>query len=93
MKQKARARPRLPSGHLQRPSASRPLADARCVDCAPVEKPKLTAIATSSLDGASFAARLDKAIERSKAPPQAIEHRPEETAPGVQQTGPLRDGR
>ena len=29
------------------------------------EKPKLTAIATSSMDGTSFSALLDKAIERS----------------------------
>ena len=31
----------------------------------PFEKPKLSAIATSSLDGASFAAMLDRAIAAS----------------------------
>jgi hypothetical protein len=40
----------------------------------PFEKPKLTAIATSSMDGASFAAMLDKAIARSQAPSKQIEH-------------------
>ncbi len=56
----------------------------------PFEKPKLTAIATSSMDGASFAAMLDRAIERSKTPPKVIEHRSEETAEGIAWTGPLR---
>jgi hypothetical protein len=45
------------------------------------------------MDSASFAALLDKAIARSPSPPKLIEHSPEETAHGVQWTGPLRDGR
>jgi hypothetical protein len=56
----------------------------------PFEKPKLTAIATSSMDGASFAAMLDKAIARSQAPLKHIEHHPDETAEGISWTGPPR---
>ena len=58
----------------------------------PFESPKLTALALSAMDGNSFAAMLDRAIARSQSPPKQIEHRPDETAPGVQWTGPLRDG-
>jgi hypothetical protein len=43
------------------------------------EHPKLTAMAIDSMDGASFAAMLDRAIERSKAPPKLIEHKADET--------------
>ena len=43
------------------------------------EHPKLTAMAIDSMDGASFAAMLDRAIVRSQAPPKMIEHRPNET--------------
>jgi hypothetical protein len=56
------------------------------------EHPKLTAMAVNSMDGTSFAAMLDRAIARSQSPPKLIEHSPEETGPGVQWTGPLRDG-
>ena len=55
----------------------------------PFEKPKLTAIATS-MDGASFAAMLDKAIARSQAPSKQTEHHPDEAAEGISWTGPLR---
>ena len=51
------------------------------------EHPKLTAMAIDSMDGASFAAMLDRAIERSKAPPKFIEHRATETAPSVSWSG------
>jgi hypothetical protein len=54
------------------------------------ESPKLTAMAVSSLSGQDFASMLEKAIARSRAPPRLIEHRPNETAPGVSWTGPLR---
>jgi hypothetical protein len=54
------------------------------------ESPKLTAMAVSSLSGQDFASMLEKAIARSQAPPRLIEHRPNETAPGVSWTGPLR---
>ena len=53
------------------------------------EHPKLTAMAIDSMDGASFAAMLDRAIERSKAPPKLIEHRANESAPSVQWSGPI----
>ena len=62
------------------------------VDEGRVESPKLTAMAIDSMDGASFAAMLDKAIARSQAPPKMIEHRPGETAPSVKWSGPLREG-
>ena len=54
----------------------------------PFEKPKLTAIATSSMDGASFAAMLDKAIAKSQAPSKQIEHHP--TRPPRASAGPGR---
>ena len=53
------------------------------------EHPKLTAMAIDSMDGASFAAMLDRAIERSKAPPKLIEHRATETSPSVSWSGPI----
>ena len=53
------------------------------------EHPKLTAMAIDSMDGASFAAMLDRAIERSKAPPKVIEHDPRESAPSVSWSGPI----
>jgi hypothetical protein len=56
------------------------------------EHPKLTAMAIDSMDGASFAAKLDRAIARSQAPPKMIEHRPGETAPSLKWSGPLREG-
>ncbi len=56
------------------------------------EHPKLTAMAIDSMDGASFAAMLDRAIARSQTPPKMIEHRPSETAPSVKWSGPLREG-
>lgn len=53
------------------------------------EHPKLTAMAIDSMDGASFAAMLDRAIARSQAPPKTIEHNPRETSPSVQWSGPI----
>ena len=43
------------------------------VECAPYVHPKLTAIATSSMDGDHFAAMLERAIARSQAPLKQIE--------------------
>ena len=54
------------------------------------EHPKLTAMAIDSMDGASFAAMLDKAIARSQTPLKQIEHHPDETAEGISWTGPPR---
>jgi hypothetical protein len=52
----------------------------RCaVEALPFENPKLSATAIATMDGKSFAAALERAIERSKAPlPQRamIEHEP-----------------
>jgi hypothetical protein len=56
------------------------------------EHPKLTAMAVNSMDGETFAAMLDRAIERSKSPPKLMEYRPEETAEGINWNGPLRHG-
>ena len=53
------------------------------------EHPKLTAMAIDSMDGASFAAMLDRAIARSQAPPKMIEHRPNETKAPPQWSGPI----
>ncbi len=62
------------------------------IECAPYEHPKLTAIATTTLNGNDFAAMLDRAIARSRNPPPMIEHRPSETVPGVQWSGPIGGG-
>ena len=56
------------------------------------EHPKLTAMGVGSMDGASFAAMLDRAIARSQSPLRAIEHRPDESIEPIAWTGPLRDG-
>ena len=56
----------------------------------PFESPKPTAMAVGSMNGEHFAAMLERAIARTAAPPRQIEHRPDETAPGVSWTGPLR---
>ncbi len=53
------------------------------------EHPKLTAMAIDSMDGASFAAMLDRAIARSQTPPKMIEHRPNETKAPPQWSGPM----
>ena len=53
------------------------------------EHPKLTAMAIDSMDGASFAAMLDRAIERSKAPPKMIELSPNESKAPPTWSGPL----
>ncbi len=53
------------------------------------ESPKLAASAISSMDGEDFAAMLERAIARSRNPPPMIEHRPSETVPGVQWSGPI----
>jgi hypothetical protein len=39
------------------------------IECLPFENPKLSATAIASMDEKSFAAALDRAIERSKQPP------------------------
>jgi hypothetical protein len=55
---------------------------ARCaIEALPYEVPKLSAVAHGHFDGTSFAAQLERAIERSKAPlplpaPTVIEHEP-----------------
>jgi hypothetical protein len=54
-----------------------------------VGHPKLTAMAIDSMDGASFATMLDRAIARSQAPPKMIEHRPNETKAPPQWSGPM----
>jgi hypothetical protein len=53
----------------------------------PFESPKLAAMAVSSMNGQDFGSLLDRAIARSQAPLKVIEHRPDETAPGVSWTG------
>jgi hypothetical protein len=40
------------------------------IEALPFEVPKLSATAIASMDERSFAAALDRAIERSKSPPQ-----------------------
>jgi hypothetical protein len=54
----------------------------------PFESPKLS-VTTVLGDEASFAAMLDRAIERSKAPPKVIDHRADETSPSVSWSGPM----
>jgi hypothetical protein len=51
------------------------------IEAAPYKHPKLSATAIATTEGASFAAALDRAIERSKSPPPllnspTIEHEP-----------------
>ena len=58
------------------------------IEAAPYYHAKLAVTAVLG-DEASFAAMLDRAIERSKAPPKLIEHRADETAPSVHWSGPL----
>jgi hypothetical protein len=38
------------------------------IQCLPFENPKLSATAIASMDGATFAQALDRAIERSRSP-------------------------
>jgi hypothetical protein len=59
------------------------------IEAAPYVHPKLSAMAVSSLDGASFAAHLDKAILRPREPPRQIEHRADETVEPPRWSGPL----
>ena len=47
------------------------------IEAAPYERPKLAVTAVSSLSGEHFAAMLERAIARSRAPLQ-IEHQPAE---------------
>ena len=56
----------------------------------PHQRPKLAAMTVSNLNGQDFATLLNRAIARSQAPPRQIEHRRDETVPGVQWSGPLR---
>ena len=48
------------------------------IEAAPYERPKLTAVATASMNGNDFAAMLERAIARSQAPLKQIEHQPTE---------------
>ena len=69
-----------------RPTPVQLRAAMRAID---FETPKLTATAITSMDGQDFASMLERAIARSRNPPPMIEHRPSETVPGVQWTGPI----
>ena len=60
------------------------------IELLPYHAPKLTAVATTSLDGGSFAALLDKAIERSRAPLKLIEAEPVEQHPPEEMKGPMK---
>jgi hypothetical protein len=53
----------------------------------PFERPKLTAMAVSSMSGNDFAAMLERAIARSQAPLKQIELKANETVAGVAWTG------
>jgi hypothetical protein len=52
------------------------------IECLPFETPKLSATAITTMNGKSFAERLDRAIERSGIkplplpPPKVIDHEP-----------------
>jgi hypothetical protein len=52
------------------------------VECAPYVHPKLTAIATTSMDGKDFASMLERAVARSRAP-LVIDHQPAELPPSA----------
>jgi hypothetical protein len=54
----------------------------------PFESPKLTAVATSNMNGDHFAAMLERAVLRSREPLRQIEHRPD--GESIKWTGPLR---
>jgi len=53
----------------------------------PFESPKLSAVAMMNNDG--FSATLERAIARSREPLKQIEHRPDETVPAPQWSGPM----
>jgi hypothetical protein len=57
------------------------------IEAAPYERPKLTAVATASMNGNDFAAMLERAIARSQAPLKQIELKANETVAGVAWTG------
>jgi hypothetical protein len=52
------------------------------VECAPYVHPKLTAIATTILNGKDFASMLERAVLRSRAP-LVIDHREAELPPSA----------
>lgn len=62
---------------------------AAAKEAAPYEHPKLAVTAINNMSGEDFARLLDRAIARSQAPPKAIEHRPDETAPSIRWSGPI----
>ncbi len=75
-------------------SASQPIARRMRAAMAalPFESPKLAVTAINNMSGEDFARLLDRAIARSRNPPPMIEHRPSETVPGVQWSGPINGG-
>jgi hypothetical protein len=55
----------------------------------PYAMPKLTAIASTTLDNASFAALLDRAIERSRGAMKLIETKPADQHSEDELRGPM----
>ena len=65
------------------PMEAKPARMRAAIESLPYENPKLSAVAHGHFDGTSFAAQLERAIARSKAPlalisPTTIEHDPSE---------------
>jgi len=61
---------------------------ARCaIESLPYENPKLSATAIATMDGATFAQALDRAIERSKGP--VLLNSPIEQLPASELKGPM----
>jgi hypothetical protein len=59
------------------------------IELLPYHAPKLTAVATTAIEGHSFAELLDKAIERSQRPLKLIEARPVQPLPASELTRPF----
>jgi hypothetical protein len=63
------------------------------IEALPFEVPKLTAVATTELNGQTFAELLDKAIARSEGskrpPPKLIESKATEVHPASELKGPM----
>jgi hypothetical protein len=53
------------------------------IEALPFEVPKLSATAITSMDERSFAAQLDRAIERSKSPPPLLNGPVEQLPPSA----------